>query len=69
MQLSSGDGRRFPASVKRDCTRLIDEWDLWSFGQSGVEIRDAGGHPRPDERDAVGGSPMRLLIAIQMHLT
>jgi hypothetical protein len=33
------------------------------------EFQDAGGHPRPEERDVGGGSPMRLLIAIQMHLT
>ena len=49
MQLSSGGGRRFPASVKRDCTRLIDEWDLQSFGRSGREFQDAGGHPRPEK--------------------
>jgi hypothetical protein len=32
-----GDGCRFPIAngVKRDCTRLIIEWDLQSFGQSG----------------------------------
>jgi hypothetical protein len=32
-----GDGRRFPVAngVKRDCTRLIIEWDLQSFGRSG----------------------------------
>ena len=56
-----GDGRRFPVAngVKRDCTRLIIEWDLQSFGQSGVgEFQDAGGHPRPEKRDAVGGSPI-----------